>query len=1241
MSEKEVGRVSIRVVPDTKGFRQKAEAGLRKEKIRDVKVKVTPELDDDQLQRDMRKVSDREEKGPRISPEIDDTKLKKHLAAVNKVLQEGASLDFDFNKQVGDLKKSLGKDLKAYVDLEVDTGGVAQQIARASKDARVSVDVDSAGLRAKMQAALRKMQDLQANIQMGVDLSKSGVAKARAAAERAMGGLEARMGLDAGTLAVKARAAAAAASRGLKVTAKMDIDRRSLNAVTAAVGQSARFMARPIYKVFGAEVFEGMIRNFTRIKGVIASVALAASAALVPVAAMGTAMGDAAVAAVKLGGALVPAALTTAALGIAGMAKAFSGFGDAVKATNLDELNAALVNLSPSAQTAARGMFNLKQAFNEASAGAQEAFWSQVKQDLNALTPLAEKAGAAITELSATAGQAANGLAEFVASAEGMDIFTSLLESSKEAAGSLAGAMFNVVPGIMAVGAAAGPVFADLMSKLEGVFTDWSGRMVTGFESGELQAQIQSMVDKMREFWAVVQDVGAIIGGVWSAAAAAGAPFLTSIQDAVSSTREWVESAEGVSTLTGYFESMAGVVSTMAPIFGEIASTILGQVVPAMGSFIEAAGPGMQTFAQGFADLVAQLAPFAPMVGQIFGQIVGWIGQLLPHIAPLVPAIVGVAAAFQGWSVVGPIVSALGTVLAGLSAPMLAIVAVIGLVVAAFMSVQGSFAGLQAAAAPLGTAFQTIWQALVELGQTVWTALQPAFAAIVPVVQNLVGLFADIVAALTPIIQVIFQVVGVIISALIPVFVSLMPAVNAVISIFRSLVNAIAPILAVVAQVAGAFISLLATILGFVGSALGAIISFVAGVIAGFVSMVATVIGAVGGFVSSIVSFFSSMFSGVMSIATSMWSSVVSAFSSGVSRAISFVSQMPGRAKAALGNVGSLLVSSGRALIQGFINGIKAMIGSVRSAASSVVQAARDFFPFSPAKRGPFSGKGYTTYSGKALVTDFAGGMMAAKGSVADAANSVMSAAQDRIHGINKDKILRPVLEKNAEKIAKSREREQKAREEHAKKIAEINKKEQDQAERQKAIADENRKHAEEMAKIRKELDESLEAPDYSEINTSFKEYWVGGLKEALRQDLQSAVKQSNLTGQMRAASLQAIRDARRVMGDHPVFATVEANVNAEHFEWAVNKAIEESEIHEIPINFAVENLKEVKDFFGMGDGVISRAIDAAMEWNGNNSDANNYRKNGKTEVHYHVEDMNEAIRRENLRERQQMMRRR
>lgn len=105
------------------------------------------------------------------------------------------------------------------------------------------------------------------------------------------------------------------------------------------------------------------------------------------------------------------------------------------------------------------------------------------------------------------------------------------------------------------------------------------------------------------------------------------------------------------------------------------------------------------------------------------------------------------------------------------------------------------------------------------------------------------------------------------------------------------------------------------------------------------------------------------------------------------------VKQLPQKAKDALGNLGSYLTSSGRALLQGFTDGIKQgftrALDSVRNGMSNL----RSYFPFSPAKKGPFSGRGYVTHSGKALVTDFAKAISAGQYTVALAANDLMAAA--------------------------------------------------------------------------------------------------------------------------------------------------------------------------------------------------------------------------------------------------------
>lgn len=129
----------------------------------------------------------------------------------------------------------------------------------------------------------------------------------------------------------------------------------------------------------------------------------------------------------------------------------------------------------------------------------------------------------------------------------------------------------------------------------------------------------------------------------------------------------------------------------------------------------------------------------------------------------------------------------------------------------------------------------------------------------------------------------------------------------------------------------------------------------------------------------------------VVTTAQNAWNGFRNATSQGINGAIGFVRSIPGRVLGAIGNLGSILFQSGVSLIRGFANGIRSAIGSAVAAARNAVSAVRRFFPFSPAKEGPFSGRGYTTYSGRALAEDWAAGIKAGSGSAVRAVESMMA----------------------------------------------------------------------------------------------------------------------------------------------------------------------------------------------------------------------------------------------------------
>lgn len=95
----------------------------------------------------------------------------------------------------------------------------------------------------------------------------------------------------------------------------------------------------------------------------------------------------------------------------------------------------------------------------------------------------------------------------------------------------------------------------------------------------------------------------------------------------------------------------------------------------------------------------------------------------------------------------------------------------------------------------------------------------------------------------------------------------------------------------------------------------------------------------------------------------------------------------------AFATAGTWLLDAGKSIIQGLIDGIMAMVDGARNAAKGIMDAIAGFFPNSPAKEGPFSGKGWTLYSGQAMGEGFADGMESRIDKVRSSALAMMSAA--------------------------------------------------------------------------------------------------------------------------------------------------------------------------------------------------------------------------------------------------------
>lgn len=402
----------------------------------------------------------------------------------------------------------------------------------------------------------------------------------------------------------------------------------------------------------------------------------------------------------------------------------------------------------------------------------------------------------------------------------------------------------------------------------------------------------------------------------------------------------------GKSIIQAFPSVLSGLGSVLTPIVSEALSTAWNIAVQAL------AGLGIKLPTVDSSQFMAAFQQVASFVG---AAIDGIKGAVSPLASALTPAFAAMQASFapliaQVSSVLLPALSVLGSALGNLAAAVLPVIS----------------AAIQAIAPVLAT----VIGAVVSLVTTIATALTP-------IINNL----ALLIQTVLPVIQQLFMQWGTAIQAVVSAAFSF---IESVVSAVMNVINAV--ISTVLALINGDWTG----VWNGIQSLASAVWNGIGGIVSAGVNLVQTVISSA---LSLIQSIWNAAWNAVTSFFSSIWEGLKGAARDGIDAVYNTVVGIKDRIVGFFTGAGSWLVESGKAILNGLGEGISAAIGSVTGIVSGAVDKIRSFFPFSPAKEGPFSGHGYTTYSGKALMRDWARGMASEESAVRKTVKSALGGA--------------------------------------------------------------------------------------------------------------------------------------------------------------------------------------------------------------------------------------------------------
>lgn len=427
----------------------------------------------------------------------------------------------------------------------------------------------------------------------------------------------------------------------------------------------------------------------------------------------------------------------------------------------------------------------------------------------------------------------------------------------------------------------------------------------------------------------------------------------------------------------GIVEAFPVVLSGLGPVLGPVLSEALATAWNiAVGALAEL---GIQLPTVDASQITGAFQAIADAAASVVGtckSAFGKLGEQIPGIWDTIVSTIGGA--------VTTIISAVSPFVTYFASQMLP-------VIASFASgAVGAFSAVRPAIEQLGSTLLNVCQAILPVLPILASGMQIVLSVaqmLIPVIQTVLSVVGSIVSV---VITVASQVISVVVNAASVVA----SAIGLVMSVVSGLVTAVTTFIGSIVSVVGGGI---ATVVAAVSGGVNAVVAFVGSLVSSALSLVSGLVSSIAGYFSTMVSTMANAAQQVYAAVTGAFSALVGAVSGHIGSLMNTISSIPGQVMGFFAGAGSWLVGSGRALINGFTQGIQNAIGGALSAVSGAVSQIRSFFPFSPAKRGPFSGHGYTTYSGKALMEGWAEGIGSGTGAVNSAITSALASASSLI----------------------------------------------------------------------------------------------------------------------------------------------------------------------------------------------------------------------------------------------------